>query len=70
LSKDTLECELADYSGKWYGKGIGSVKFNRFMFRKGMRFRASGKYVFELEQAMRVRDLTGIRDIGLRVEKE
>ncbi len=70
LSKDTLECELADYSGKWFGKGIGSVKFNRFLFRKGIRFRTAGLYIFELEQAMRVKELTGIRDIGLRVEKE
>jgi len=70
VSSDTLECELADYSGKWYGKGIGSVKFNRLLFQKGIRFRAAGKYIFELEQAMRVKNLTGIRDIGLRVEKE
>jgi gliding motility-associated lipoprotein GldH len=68
-SMDTVECQLADYTGKWLGKGIGSVKYNRFLFQKGFRFRVAGKYIFELEQAMRVNDLKGIRDIGLRIEK-
>ena len=68
-SKDTVECQLADYAGKWLGKGIGSVKFNRFLFQKNVRFRQPGKYIFELEQAMRVNDLKGIRDVGLRIEK-
>ena len=69
-SRDTVECQLADYAGKWLGKGIGSVKFNRFLFEKSVRFRVPGKYIFELEQAMRVSDLKGIRDIGLRIETE
>jgi gliding motility-associated lipoprotein GldH len=67
-SRDTVECRLADYDGKWLGKGIGSVKFNRFLFQKSIRFRHPGKYIFELEQAMRVHDLKGIRDVGLRIE--
>jgi gliding motility-associated lipoprotein GldH len=69
ISRDTVECQLADYTGKWFGKGIGSVKFNRFLFRKMIRFRVPGKYFFGLEQAMRVNDLKGIRDVGLRIEK-
>ncbi len=66
---DTLECQLAGYDGKWLGSGIGSVKFNRFLFLKGKQFRIPGKYVFEVEQAMRDTVLKGIRDIGLRIEK-
>jgi len=69
-SRDTVECQLADYAGKWLGKGIGSVKFNRFLVQKSFRFRQPGKYVFELEQAMRVNDLKGIRDVGLRIETD
>jgi gliding motility-associated lipoprotein GldH len=68
--KDTIECTLADYSGKWLGKGFGSIKFNRFLFEKGVKFRMAGKYTFTCEQAMRVIDLQGIKDIGLRIEKE
>lgn len=67
---DTVECQLADYDGKWRGQGMGSLKFNRFEFQRGVRLAKPGKYSFALEQAMRVDDLKGIRDIGIRIEKE
>ena len=69
ISRDTIECQLADYEGKWLGSGIGEVKFNRFLFQKGVRFLQKGQYIFELEQAMRVNNLKGIADIGIRLEK-
>ena len=69
IARDTIECQLADYDGKWLGSGISEVKFNRFLFQKGVRFPQKGQYVFEVEQAMRVSDLKGITDIGIRLEK-
>jgi gliding motility-associated lipoprotein GldH len=68
-ARDTMECRLADDYGKWMGSGIGSVKFNRFLFQKGIHFRNPGKYIFEVDQAMREDNLKGIRDIGIRIEK-
>jgi gliding motility-associated lipoprotein GldH len=70
IARDTLELTLADYDGRWLGSGIGSVKFSRFLLQKGVRFKQKGTYRFEMEQAMRVNELKGIRDIGLRIEKE
>ncbi|HTX87746.1 MAG TPA: gliding motility lipoprotein GldH [Bacteroidales bacterium] len=70
VTGDTMECQLADYDGKWLGSGIGSVKFNRFLFQQGVRFRHPGTYVFEVEQAMREDPLKGIRDVGIRIEKQ
>ena len=70
IARDTIECQLADYDGKWLGSGISDVKFNRFLFQKGIRFPQKGQYVFEVEQAMRIEDLKGIRDIGIRLEKQ
>jgi gliding motility-associated lipoprotein GldH len=67
---DTVECQLADPDGKWRGSGLGSLKFNRFLFQKGMVFPRKGTYRFELEQAMRVKELKGIRDVGIRIEKQ
>ncbi|MGE5425113.1 MAG: gliding motility lipoprotein GldH [Syntrophothermus sp.] len=67
---DTVECMLADPDGKWRGSGIGSLKYNRFALKKGVVLRPAGKYIFELEQAMRVENLKGIRDVGIRIEKE
>jgi gliding motility-associated lipoprotein GldH len=69
IARDTIECQLADYEGKWLGSGISDVKFNRFLFQKGVRFPEKGQYIFEIEQAMRVDDLKGITDIGIRLEK-
>ena len=69
ISKDTIECILADYDGRWLGSGIGSVKFNRFQLKKGVCFPLRGKYLFEFEQAMRVNELKGITDLGLRIER-
>jgi len=69
IARDTIECTLADYDGRWLGSGVGSVKFNRFLLQNGVTFRQKGIYRFELEQAMRVNELKGIQDIGLRIEK-
>jgi gliding motility-associated lipoprotein GldH len=70
IARDTIECQLADYDGKWLGSGISNVKFNRFLFQKNVRFPQKGQYIFEVEQAMRVKDLKGITDIGIRLEKQ
>jgi gliding motility-associated lipoprotein GldH len=69
ISRDTIECRLADDYGKWLGTGMGSLKFNRFLFQKNVPLRQKGTYVFEFEQAMREKELKGIRDMGLRIEK-
>jgi gliding motility-associated lipoprotein GldH len=69
ISHDTLEFILAKKDGEWIGRGMGDIKENNIMVRKAFRFPVSGEYVFELEQGMRVENLTGIEDIGIRIEK-
>jgi gliding motility-associated lipoprotein GldH len=66
---DTLECTLADPSGKWLGEGLGDIWDNQILFKKNIRFPQSGQYKFKVEQAMRIDPLTSIMDIGLRIEK-
>lgn len=70
ISRDTVELTLADYDGRWLGSGMGSVKFSHFLFQKDVRFKQTGTYRFVFEQAMRVNELNGISDIGLRIEKQ
>lgn len=67
--KDTFECILADDRGKWTGKGFGSIWSNQCLFKENIRFPFTGIYSFEYEQAMRIGDLTGLTDVGLRLEK-
>lgn len=66
---DTVECLLSDKTGKWLGDGMGDIWDLQIPWKMNVRFPVRGKYIVEYEQAMRVDDLPGIMDIGLRVEK-
>jgi gliding motility-associated lipoprotein GldH len=69
ISRDTIDCIVADDKGKWLGKGIGDTRTCRFLLKKGVRFHQKGIYSFEFEQAMRVEKLEGIESVGMRIEK-
>lgn len=69
-ARDTVECILADPSGKWLGKGISDIRDNQILLRRGIRFPEAGTYIFEFEQAMREPELEEIMDVGLRIVKE
>jgi gliding motility-associated lipoprotein GldH len=69
-SRDTAECILAAADGKWFGKGMGKHKDNRFLFRKGVRFRKPGNYIIAVNQAMRKDTLNGISDVGILIKKQ
>lgn len=70
FSRDTAECILAAPDGKWYGKGMGKHKDNRFLFRKGVRFRKTGEHVIAVNQAMRKDVLKGISEVGILIKKQ
>lgn len=71
FSVDTVNCILADKSGKWLGKGIGDLWDVQVPYIGGFKFAKSGEYQFSFEQAMRVENgLEGITDIGLRIERK
>lgn len=69
ITRDTLECILAGPDGKWIGKGFGELKDNQILLNSALRFPLKGKYTFELEQGMRVKELNDITDVGIRIEK-
>ncbi len=70
LSRDTIECTLADKSGKWLGKGSGRYRDNRILIRDDIRFPRKGEYTLRLNQAMREEVLEGISEAGVRLEKK
>lgn len=70
ISRDTIECLLADNEGKWLGKGWGEIKESEIILSSGLQFPLAGKYKFLIQQAMRVDTLRGINDVGLLVEKD
>lgn len=67
--RDTIEVELADRHGKWKGRGFGNLKSNSFHFRREVWFPQEGDYLFTIQHAMRHEYLSGISDIGLRIER-
>lgn len=70
MSRDTIECTLADKTGKWLGRGTGNYRDNRVFIRENIRFPKKGTYHFRLNQAMREQKLKGISEAGIRLEKQ
>lgn len=68
IAKDTLECILADKSGKWYGKGRGKYRDSKILFKPQLRFPLEGIYHINIQQAMREEPLKGISNIGISLE--
>lgn len=68
--QDTVECILMNVDGTWKGKGNSNVKDNRFWFAKNVKFPQKGKYTFKITQATKDTILSGIKDVGLHIEKQ
>ena len=72
--KDTVECVLAEKSGKWKGSGLGGIKFLRTKL-KNIRFDSKGPHKIFIEQAMRhgskpnIQVLPEIINVGIRLQK-
>lgn len=67
-ARDTVECILADHSGRWLGSGLGDVLDNHILFKENIRFPNKGIYRFEFEQGMRTASLPAILDLGISIE--
>lgn len=70
LSRDTLECPLAAPDGSWLGKQSGHYVSNRYYLRKGVRFPLRGEYRFAVGHGMRDTVLAGVKNIGLKIERD
>ncbi len=70
ISRDTIECFLANKEGKWLVKGWGDIKENHITLKSSLRFPLTGNYRFLVQQAMRVDTLMGIHDVGLSLVLE
>ena len=67
-AQDTMEYPLADAEGRWLGKRTGRYVDTRYYFRRNARFPMEGTYHFAIANGMRDSAVTGLKDIGLRVE--
>jgi gliding motility-associated lipoprotein GldH len=66
IRRDTLECQLADDNGKWYGTGISLHKLT-VPYDTGLVYPQAGIYTYTIAHAMRNDRLPGISEVGLRI---
>ena len=72
---DTINCFLADKSGKWKGKGMGDVLNYTTTIKDKETYESSGEYKIEIEQALRygkkpkIELLKEILSIGVCIKK-
>ena len=71
IKKERVNIVLADPTGKWLGRGLGTIYEERVIIALGdsVKFNRNGTYEIALEQNMRVNPLPEILHVGLRVEK-
>jgi gliding motility-associated lipoprotein GldH len=66
---DTLQYNLSDEKGKRYGKGVGDIRELTLPYKMNIYFPLKGTYQIRIQHGMRIQDLKGIYDIGVRIEK-
>jgi len=69
MRRDTVEIPMADVHGKWYGKSVAGIWQHSHLFKKHVKFPIPGEYQFEVTQAMRMEELPGIVDAGIRITR-
>ena len=68
ISTDTLNFVLAKPNGEWIGTGFGDTKEIVFQYKLNYKFPQNGNYSVKVIQAMRNNSLTGIEDIGIKIQ--
>jgi len=73
---DTLEYDMADPTGRFLGTGFTDIKESKLFYKEKITFPIRGEYAINISQAMRksndiegIENLTGITDVGFRIEK-
>lgn len=73
---DTLEYQMANPDGSLMGEGWSDVKESKLWYKENENFHQKGKYVVNIEQAVRetgkvpgMEQLPGVSEIGFRIEK-
>jgi gliding motility-associated lipoprotein GldH len=72
---DTLEYQMAAPDGSLLGNGYTDIKDNKLLFKENIKL--EGDYTIKVAQAIRsanniegVKELKGITEIGIRIEKK
>jgi gliding motility-associated lipoprotein GldH len=71
VKKERVNILLAGPTGKWLGRGLGTIYEERVVLDLGdsVRFNKAGTYEIALEQNMRINPLPEVLHVGFRLEK-
>ena len=58
--------KLADFAGRWLGKGPGKLHDQRFLVKRNIQLKP-GSYTFILQHNMREENVTGIAEAGMQL---
>jgi len=68
-TSEKVNVELSAPDGKWLGNCVDGICYNAYLIQKNFTFPLQGNYTFSMEQDMRTDPLTGLLDVGIRIEK-
>ena len=66
---DTAQFILADKKGKWLGSSASGTLIENSMWFLKTKLPVRGMYTFSFTQGMREKNLTGIKNVGLKIIK-
>ncbi len=66
--KDTVNIRIAEPDGRWLGKG-GSLKTVEQPLKRNPIALPGGEVGFRIEQGMRIEEMQGVKNVGIRIEK-
>ncbi len=69
MREDTIHFDLADNSGKWYGKGFSLYELS-IPYETDIRYPRSGDYTYSIKHGMRDDLLKGISDAGVKITND
>ena len=65
---DTVNLKIAEPDGRWLGKG-NSIKTLEQPINRNPVTLPQGNVIFRIEQGMRMEEMTGVKDVGIKIEK-
>lgn len=65
---DTVNLKIAEPDGRWLGKG-NSIKTLEQPINRNPVTLPRGNVLFRIEQGMRMEEMAGIKDVGIKIEK-
>jgi len=66
---DTLQYYLADEKGNWLGKGFGDIHELTLPYKTNVYFPVRGTYLIQVQHGMRMKELKGVYDLGIKVRR-